>query len=149
MTISQKCQYAIRATFELAKNFGQGPVKIAVIAENQTIPIKFLEAILSDLKKGGFLISKRGSAGGYILTTSPDELTAWDIIKLIDGPLAPVKCILSNSSDRCQQYGKCSFLNMWLEAQMALANVFKSYTLEQLVKSEKIFTELDHGSYCI
>ena len=143
MAISQKCQYALRATFELSKNFGKGPIKIAAIAENQTIPIKFLETILSELKNGGFLMSKRGPAGGYILTTSPEELTAGDIIKFIDGPLTPVKCIAGNYPGRCPQYGKCSFLSMWQESQKSLADVFKSYTLAQLVESDKNVNELN------
>ncbi len=149
MTISQKCQYALRATFELAKHFGKGPVKIASIAKAQDIPTKFLETILSDLKNGGFLISKRGACGGYILRIPPDELTAWDIIKFIDGPLTPVKCITDNSPDKCRQYGHCAFLGMWQESQNALADVYKSYTLAKLVKNEIDITKSNHGSYCI
>ena len=79
MAISQKCQYALRAVFELAKHYGQGPVKIADIAKAQAIPLRFLEVILSQLRQGGFAGSRRGNEGGYLLVRSPREFATGHI----------------------------------------------------------------------
>ncbi len=84
MLVSQKCQYALRAIFELAKRTGQGPVKIAEIAEAQAIPVRFLEVILSQLKQGRFAVSQRGSEGGYQLARPPQELTVGEITRVAE-----------------------------------------------------------------
>ena len=96
--VSQKCQYAIRATFELAKRHGQGPVKISEIAETQSIPVRFLEVILNQLRQGGFVQSRRGADGGYYLIRKADELMVGDIIQFIEGPLVPVACLAEKAS---------------------------------------------------
>lgn len=83
MLISHRCQYALRAIFELAKRSNQGPVKIAQIAEVQAIPVRFLEVILSQLKQGRFVASRRGNRGGYILAYSPAELTVGAVIRFM------------------------------------------------------------------
>jgi Rrf2 family cysteine metabolism transcriptional repressor len=83
MQISQKCQYALRAVFELAVRTKEGPIKVGVIAEAQAIPTRFLEVILNQLKRGGFVESRRGNAGGYALAKSPAELTMGDIIRFV------------------------------------------------------------------
>ena len=76
MTISQKCQYAVRAILELARSFGKGPIKVARIAARQDIPPRFLEAILNELRQGGFVQSLRGAQGGYLLLIPPDQITS-------------------------------------------------------------------------
>ena len=93
MNISQKCQYALRAVFELARRYGEGPTSIREIARIQAIPPKFLELILTELRKGGFVESRRGVHGGYSLPASPRMVSAGEIIRFIDGPISPVRCI--------------------------------------------------------
>ncbi|MBI9017185.1 MAG: Rrf2 family transcriptional regulator [Phycisphaerae bacterium] len=149
MTISQKCQYAIRATFELAKNFGKEPLKISYIAEEQNIPVKFLEAILAELKEAKFLTSKRGAHGGYTLKTDPAKITVLDIIKFIEGPMFFAKCISDEESERCPQYNACTFLPIWQEAQEAVSKIFKSYNFAQLVANEKENTGSSHDANCL
>ena len=90
MQLSQKCQYAIRAVFQLAKEHGGGPIKIADVAEAQAIPPRFLELILGELKQGGFTESRRGKRGGYLLARPPAQITVGDIIRFVEGPLGPV-----------------------------------------------------------
>ena len=72
--LSQKCKYALQAIFELASREGSEPVKVSTIAKSQVIPPRFLEIILSQLRKSGFVISKRGSAGGYLLAIPPEGI---------------------------------------------------------------------------
>lgn len=86
MKISVKAEYALQAIFDLATQPGGEPIRIADIAKRQKIPQKFLELILSNLKQGGFVESRRGADGGYLLARSPSQLTVGDVIRHVDGP---------------------------------------------------------------
>jgi Rrf2 family protein len=148
MQFSQKCQYALRATFELARRGGESPVKVAEIAASQAIPPRFLEVILNQLKRGGFLNSWRGASGGYSLARSPNELTIGEIIRFVEGPIAPVTCMTGRSDDKCPLYGDCVFLDVWTSALDAMVAVFDHTTLQDLVdrQSQKSVCE---PTYCI
>lgn len=137
MYISHKSQYALRAIFELAKRNGKGPVKIAEIAEVQAIPLRFLEVILSQLKQGRFVTSQRGNKGGYILASSPEELTVGEIMRFMQGPLGPVDCVVAGSKDTCPLYGDCAFLPMWEKVGAAVSDVYDNTTFQDLVNQEK------------
>lgn len=137
MLISQKCQYALRAIFELAKRSGQGTAKIAEIAEAQAIPVRFLEVILSQLKQAGFVVSQRGSKGGYLLARSPNALTVGEVMRFIQGPVGPVECVAGGSKDRCPLYGDCAFLPMWERVRQAISDVYDNTTFQDLVNQEK------------
>jgi len=93
MTVSAKCYYGLRAIYALAEHGNATPMKAGQIAERQHIPIKFLEAILSQLKGGGYVNSRRGAEGGYVLARPADKLNIGEIIRFIDGPIAPVDCV--------------------------------------------------------
>lgn len=149
MFVSQKCQYAVRATFELAKRYGQGPVRIADIAEAQAIPVRFLEVILNQLKQGGFVLSHRGSRGGYMLARPPAELAVGDVIRFIEGPLGPVVCAMGNSQADCRLYGGCVFLPMWERVRSAVSGVYDQTTFQSLVDSDARRTEEYVASYAI
>lgn len=136
MFISQKCQYALRAIFELAKFYGLGPVKIAEIAKMEAIPQRFLEVILSQLKQGGFVDSQRGNEGGYFLIRSPGELTVGEVIQFVQGPLGPVDCVMSDSkvnNKRCSLYNNCVFLPMWERIRSAVLDVYEHTTFQNLI----------------
>ena len=135
--ISQKCQYALRAVFELAKRGGHGPVKIADIAESQAIPARFLEVILSQLKPGGFVESRRGKQGGYMLARSPRRLTVGEVIRFIEGPFGPVACMDSAPDAGCPLHGDCVFLGMWERVREAVSGVYDTTTFENLIKEEE------------
>ena len=137
MLVSQKCQYGLRAIFELAWQNSQKPVKISEIASNQAIPMQFLEVILSQLKQGRFVASKRGSKGGYLLIRSPGDLTIGEVIRFIQGPIGPVECIESSSADNCPLYGNCAFLSVWEKVQKAISDVYDNITFQDLVDQEK------------
>src|SRR5262249_15400165 len=93
MSVSSKCYYALRAVYALADHTGPEPLKIAEIAEREQIPIRFLEVILNQLKGGGFVQSRRGAEGGYRLARPADQLTVGEIMRYVDGPIAPVDCV--------------------------------------------------------
>lgn len=141
MKLSQKCQYALRAVFEVAKRSGQGPVKIDVIAEAQAIPPRFLAAILNQLKQGGFVQSRRGAEGGYYLTRSQETLSVGEIIRFVDGSMAPVPCVRDEDSECCRLWGKCAFMSMWREAQEAMERVYDGTTFQDLIERESDQTQ--------
>jgi Rrf2 family cysteine metabolism transcriptional repressor len=136
MLISRKCRYALRAVLELAMRNGKGPVKIADIAEAQAIPARFLEAILSQLKEAGLVVSRRGKEGGYFLDRSPDEITIGHVVESIQGSSVVVECMTS-LKDRCTFYSDCVFLPVWEEAQEAIADIYSRFTFQHLADSER------------
>jgi Rrf2 family protein len=101
--ISQKAKYALRALVALARFHGSDePLFISDIAEQQRIPKKFLEQILLDLKHHGIVVSRRGKAGGYMLLRNPDTITFGEVLRIIDGPLAPLPCLSRMAYRRCE-----------------------------------------------
>lgn len=132
--ISHKCQYALRAVFELAKRQGQGPTKISHIASAQDIPQRFLENILHQLKQAGIVDSRRGKEGGYFLVAGKHDLTVGQVISVINGPLAVVDC---KSGRECSFGTDCVFWPMWEEARNALQDVYDNTTFHDLVERER------------
>jgi Rrf2 family protein len=148
MNVSQKCQYALRGIFELAKRDGQGPVSIGEIASVQSIPARFLELILGELRQGGFVESRRGRKGGYMLAASPAELKVGDIIRFIDGPVAPVKCVAGTGETDCPLLGHCAFMSMWIRARDAVSEVYDNTSFTNLAEEEAARANYV-ASYCI
>ena len=149
MNISQKCQYGLRAVFELAKHWGGGPTSVSQIAEIQAIPPRFLELILGELRQGGFVESRRGVHGGYLLAVDPARLYVGQIIRFIDGPVAPVSCVIANKQRDCPLHGSCAFMNMWSRARDAVAEVYDQTSFQDLIEEEAAAAEKYVASYCI
>ena len=149
MNISQKCQYGLRAIFHLTKRQGLGPTTAAEIAEAQAIPPRFLELILGQLRQGGFVESRRGVQGGYLLTIAPSALNVGEIIRFIDGPLLPVRCVGGENASDCALRGDCAFIGLWRRARDAVAEVYDQTTFEDLINEERAATEKYVASYCI
>ena len=148
MNVSQKCQYALRAVLELAKRNCKEPTPASRIAEAQAIPVRFLEGILGQLKQGGFVVSRRGARGGFLLGANPSVLSVGEIIRFVDGPVTPVKCI-SGGRNECSLYGSCPFLQMWSRARDAVSDVYDTTTFSDLIEAEQTTGALASQSYCI
>ncbi|MFN7057005.1 RrF2 family transcriptional regulator [Hyphomonas sp.] len=103
--ISQKSKYALRALLALAEAPGDAPLLIGDIAAQEVIPRKFLEQILLELKHHGLVVSRRGKAGGYLLLRRPETVTFGEVLRLMDGPLAPLPCLSKMAYRRC---GDCA-----------------------------------------
>ncbi len=147
--VSQKCQYSIRAVFELARQYGRGPVKISEIAEAQAIPLRFLEVILNQLRQAGFVQSKRGAAGGYLLARHPDQIAIGEIVQFVEGPLVPVACLTDNSTERCSLQGNCVFIGMWERAAIAVSEVYGQTSFQDLVEEDLKMQETASITYSI
>ena len=149
MGVSQKCQYALRGVFELARRYGEGPTSIREIAREQAIPPKFLELILTELRKGGFVESRRGVHGGYYLSASPRTVSVGEIIRSIDGPVGPVRCLSDRRGADCPLYGGCAFMDMWTRARDAVAEVYDSTSFQDLIDAQLAASEKYVPSYNI
>jgi Rrf2 family transcriptional regulator, cysteine metabolism repressor len=128
MDVSVKSEYALRAVFDLACRESAEPVKIAKIAERQQIPQKFLELILSQLKQGGYLASRRGADGGYFLARPADAITVGDILRQIDGPASSARRL-----DQGEYPGDSPFPELWEKVDRALSSVIDRTTFADLV----------------
>lgn len=134
--ISKKAKYALKALKVLANNFEKGPTLIAHIADSETIPKKFLESILLELRNHGILQSLKGKGGGYYLRIPPNEITFARIIRIIDGPIAPTLCVslhFYGKCDDCKSEEECklrSVLEKWRDANLS---VLEKTTLKELI----------------
>lgn len=134
--VTQKSQYALRALFELAKRVGAGPTRIEDIAKAQSIPQRFLEVVLNELKHAGLVEAKRGPRGGYMLSHPPREITVAQILEATQGRYSPVVCLDDPASSDCAFGGDCVFVSLWEEVRVAVTNVYDGTSLGDLVERE-------------
>lgn len=121
----------------LGKRYGEGPVLIATLAAEETIPLKFLEGILLDLKGRGVLDSKKGKGGGYQLSRPPSTITIGSIIRLLEGPLAPLPCASETAfkaCEECQDVEHCGIRIVMRQVRDAIADVLDKTTLAELIR---------------
>jgi len=135
----KKNQYALRAIFELAKQMGKGPTKISEIASAQSIPLRFLEVILGQLKGSGMVESKRGFYGGYFLTRSPENITVAEIFRYLQGNEKVVECAACVSKQKCPFNGdeKCAFSPLWNKVSDAIFAIYNDTTIQDLLHNEQ------------
>jgi Rrf2 family cysteine metabolism transcriptional repressor len=132
--LSKKSEYALRALIELTLVHGKSTLQRHEIAARQHIPVEFLEQILLALKRAGLLSSRRGMKGGYALIKSPNEITLGQVIRVLDGPLAPIACVSKTAYQKCSD---CPYVNKALcpvqqvmgTVRDAIAGILDHYTL--------------------
>ena len=134
--ISKKTKYGLQAMIYLAEHYEQGPILIADISESRGIPKKFLEAILLELRKKGILTSKIGKGGGYTLSKSPKEITLGSIVRVLEGPLAPVSCVSQTAYQKCEECTdeKCCGIRLVMkDVRDAISNILDRKTLHDVL----------------
>jgi Rrf2 family protein len=129
MRISAKGEYAVRAVLDLAQHQGQGLVPIQDVARRQGIPQRYLEQVLLVLKGAGFLVSRRGAAGGYRLARSPEEISVGEVLRAVEGSLAPPERPRARSSNGVER----GLGELWQEVADAVAAVVDRTTFAVLV----------------
>jgi len=135
--LSKKAKYALKALVFLAKKKENELVLISEISEKERIPKKFLEQILLEMKKQFILHSKRGKEGGYYLSKSPDEIYVGNIIRIIDGPLAPIPCVSKLGYQRCEECvdeATCEIRKLMKQVRDATCDILDNTTLSELLK---------------
>lgn len=132
MKISTKGRYALRTLIDLAQHSNQGLVALKDIAGRQKISQKYLEQIVTQMSKAGFLKGVRGPQGGYRLARDPKDYNAAEILEAIEGSLAPVSC-LGTELNECDRCGCCSTLELWKGLHETVMNYLGAITLQDLV----------------
>ena len=133
MKITYKGDYALKTILDLALHYGNSPVSIQDLAGRADIPAKFLEQILLDLKRGGFVESRRGKIGGYLLAKAPAEIRVGDVIRFMEGPLEPIACLEKHYTG-CKDVYRCVFRPIWQELGRATARIVDNITFKDLVR---------------
>ena len=136
MRLTYRGDYALKTILDLTLHYGNTPVTIHDVAKRADIPIKFLEQILLDLKRGGFVESRRGKVGGYLLAKAPSQIKLGEVIRFIDGPIEPIACVEKNYSG-CSDTYKCVFKKIWMGVAKATSDIIDNITFEDLVNKVK------------
>ena len=132
MKITYKGDYALKALLDLALHYDQGVSTINDVAKRIDAPVKFLEQVLLDLKKGGFVESKRGNVGGYQLAKDPSSITIGQVVRCIEGPIEPIACVEKGYSN-CVDLHKCVFKNIWQKVAHATSSIIDNISFSNLV----------------
>lgn len=132
MKISTKGRYALRTLVDLAQHSDQGLVALKDIAARQEISQKYLEQIVTQMSRAGFLKGVRGPQGGYRLARDPKDYNAAEILEAIEGSLAPVSC-LGTEKNECDRCGCCSTLDLWKGLYVTVVDYLSAITLQDLV----------------
>ena len=136
MKISTKGRYALRLMLDLAYNHTGSFIPIKNISQRQDISDKYLEQIITQLSRAGLVKSARGAQGGYMLAKEPQEYTVGEILRLLEGNLAPVACV-DDSKEACARADECVTMEVWREIKDAVNKVVDNITLAELVEQQR------------
>src|SRR5438067_7354570 len=138
MKISKRGEYALRALIDIgiARELGRELVQISELAQQERLPIKFLEQILTQLKEAGFVESKRGKRGGYFLSKPAERIKFGAVVRIIDGPLAPISCVSQTAYERCTcpDEAHCGLRMLMLDVRNSISDILDRYSLAQIVE---------------
>jgi Rrf2 family protein len=134
MKLSTKSRYGTRAVLEIARNYGQTPVKRRAIVEKQQVPDSYLENILVALKNAGIIMTKRGAHGGYELQRAPQEITFYDIVHALEGSFAPVECV--ENREYCDRVESCPTHEVWKDLHEAQKKTLMSFTMHDILQKQ-------------
>ena len=132
MRISTRGRYGLRALYELALAYKQGPVSMSLISDRQEISRKYLHALLTTLKDAGIVKAVRGAGGGYLLARKPSTITLKQILLPLEGSLCLVHCVADRSV--CKRAGRCVARGIWQDLSKGFVGVLESLTLKDLVE---------------
>jgi len=132
MILSTKGRYGLKMMYEFALNYGKGPMSLKEVALRQQLSETYLEQLIAHLKKAGLVTSVRGAQGGYELIRKPEEITVGEIIRVLEGPLAPSDCVLDDEPE-CIRAEYCVTRLIWEKIRDSINNVVDSITLNDMV----------------
>jgi Rrf2 family protein len=137
MKLSKRGEYALRALINIgiAQELGRHLISIRELAEKENMPAKFLEAILLELKEAGYLASRRGVNGGYFLAQPMDAIVIGDVVRRIEGPLAPIRCASVTAYEKCNcpDEAHCGLRMLMADVRHAISNILDRHTLADVV----------------
>ena len=148
MKVSTKSRYGLAAMVDLAEQHGKGPVALRSVAARQQVSEHYLEQLMSSLRKAGFVRSIRGAQGGYILARDPDTISVGDIVRAMEGPIAPVDCLLADRGENnpyCAKTCDCIRRNIWQKMGDSINVTLDSISLASLCRDEQATNEKERG----
>ncbi len=137
MKLSKRSEYGLKALIDLAAYHGQGVMQAPQIARKHDISLKFLEQILLDLRRAGILHSRQGIHGGYYLALPPEQITIGQVVRILDGTIAPIRCVSRMSYERCTcpDENLCELRLIMLDVRNAISNVLDNISLADIVQN--------------
>jgi len=133
MRISSRGQYGLRAMAYLATRFGEGPIRLRTVAEEEELPAKYLEQLIGRLRQAGLVRASRGARGGVMLAKPPDRITAREVISVLEGSLAPVDCLDAKNGHAEQ----CVPHPLWRALHESVTATLESFTLADLAERRR------------
>lgn len=149
MKISFKGDYALKVILDLALTSDQGITPIREISRRQDIPERFLEQIITTLKRGNFVKTVRGQRGGVYLAKPPSKITVGEVIRLVEGPTSPITCVSRSGYAHCDFEGRCALRGVFAEVRDRINEVVDTVTFQDLVEKTKKLETRDVLDYCI
>jgi Rrf2 family protein len=134
VAFSTKGEYGVRLMVQLGRRYGTGPASLAEIALDEDLPRAYLEQLVTSLRDAGLVTSTRGARGGYELTATPAEIRMSDVLRALEGPIAPMICA-SDAEEHasCDRSAKCTVNVLWVRVRDAITGTLESMTLADLV----------------
>jgi Rrf2 family protein len=148
--ISKKTKYGLKALIYLAREYDKGPILISDLAREERIPKKFLELILLTLKNYGILQSKKGKGGGYYLGKPPETISMGHVVRILDGPLAPVPCVSETAYAKCEECDDehtCGIRLVMKEVRDAIASILDGTTLADVLEKVAKASQKEKGVF--
>jgi Rrf2 family protein len=136
MKMSTKGRYGVRAMVHLAVHYGQGPLPVRKIADRMDVSAKYLDHLMTALRMAGLIRSIRKAQGGYLLAKSPKEIRLSEVIRALEGSVAPVDCV--DDAGACRQADFCTARDLWKKMQEAMDNVLESINLDDMAQNQKM-----------
>ncbi len=134
MRVSTRGEYGMRAMVALAHHYGSGPLSIADIARESSVPPAYLEQLIAPLRRAGIVDSKRGAHGGYVLSRAPENIKVGDVFRVMEGPIAPMECVSEDETDQtCPLIDGCETRPVWLKLRDSIVDAIDSQTLADLI----------------
>ncbi len=133
MKLSTKGKYGLEAMVDLAVHTSEGPVSLKSISTRQNLPENYLEQIFLILRRNKLVDSIRGAQGGYLLARPAEEISVLEVLNALEGPLAPVSCIVDGNGGTCARYPRCASRTLWEEIKASLDLTAASISVGELV----------------
>ncbi|NLJ98486.1 MAG: Rrf2 family transcriptional regulator [Tissierellia bacterium] len=132
MRLSTRGRYGLKAMYQLAIHYGEGPIPLKNIADKQNLSENYLEQLVSVLRKEGLLNSVRGAQGGYMLSKAPMDITVGDILRILEGDMAPADCVTDGDFE-CENEENCVTKTVWIKIRDSIDEVIDSITLQDML----------------
>lgn len=138
MKFSSRARYGLRAMIALAQDYQKGPISLAEIAKSEDISLSYLEQLIAALRRAGLVGGTRGAHGGYQLTIDPASITAGQVVRALEGPIAPAECVSEGAvSSYCRREMVCPSKPLWEQVRNSIAQVLDTTTLADLCSTQE------------